>query len=49
MAREIPEIVRAAAGLAATVLDEAQKLPDTLPGLPVRALGIAMQVSMKLQ
>jgi len=49
MAREIPEIVRAAAGLAATVLDEAQKLPETLPGLPVRALGIAMQVSMKLQ
>ena len=49
MAREIPEVVRAAAGLAATVLDEAQKLPETLPGLPVRALGIAMQVSMKLQ
>jgi hypothetical protein len=49
MAREIPEVVRAAAGLAATVLDEAQKLPETLPGLPVRALGIAMQISMKLQ
>jgi hypothetical protein len=49
MAREIPEIVRAAAGLAATVLDEAQKLPATLPSLPVRVLGIAMQVSMKLQ
>jgi hypothetical protein len=49
MAREIPEFVRAAAGLAATVLDEAQKLPRTLPGLPVRALGVAMQVSMKLQ
>jgi hypothetical protein len=49
MAREIPEVVRAAAGLAATVLDEAQKLPETLPGLPVRALGLAMQVSMKLQ
>jgi hypothetical protein len=49
MAREIPEVVRAAAGLAATVLDEAQKLPETLPGLPVRALGIAMQVSMKVQ
>ncbi len=31
MAREIPEVVRAAAGLAATVLDEARKLPETLP------------------
>jgi hypothetical protein len=49
MAREIPEFVRAAAGLAATVLDEAQKLPQTLPGLPVRALGLAMTASMKLQ
>jgi hypothetical protein len=49
MAREIPEAVRAAAGLAATVLDEARKLPETLPGLPVRAIGLAMQASMKLQ
>ena len=49
MAREIPEAVRAAAGLAATVLDEARRLPETLPGLPVRALGLAMQLSMKLQ
>ena len=43
MAREIPEVVRAAAGLAATVLDEARKLPETLPGLPVRVIGLAMQ------
>ncbi|HEV7876041.1 MAG TPA: hypothetical protein VGP00_05155 [Nocardioides sp.] len=49
MAREIPEVVRAAAGLAATVLDEARKLPETLPGLPVRILGIAMQQAMKVQ
>lgn len=49
MAREIPEAVRAVAGLAATVLDEARKLPETLPGLPIRVLGMAMQVSMKLQ
>jgi hypothetical protein len=49
MAREIPEAVRAVAGLAATVLDEARRLPETLPGLPVRALGLAMQLSMKLQ
>jgi hypothetical protein len=49
MAREIPEVVRAAAGLAATVLDEARKLPQTLPGLPVRVLGLAMQQAMKVQ
>lgn len=49
MAREIPEAVRAVAGLAATVVDEARRLPDTLPGLPVRLLGLAMQVSMRLQ
>ena len=49
MAREIPEVVRAAAGLAATVLDEARKLPETLPGIPVRILGIAMQQAMKVQ
>ncbi len=49
MAREIPEPVRAAAGLAATLLDEARKLPRTLPALPVRALGLAMQTSLKLQ
>ncbi|WP_139206235.1 hypothetical protein [Blastococcus sp. DSM 46786] len=49
MAREIPEVVRAAAGLAATVLDEARKLPETLPGLPVRAIGVAMQHAMKVQ
>jgi hypothetical protein len=49
MSREIPEVVRAAAGLAATVLDEARKLPQTLPGLPVRFLGLAMQQAMKVQ
>jgi hypothetical protein len=49
MAREIPEVVRAAAGLAATVLDEARKLPETLPGLPVRVIGLAMQKAMWLQ
>ncbi|MBN1091647.1 lipid droplet-associated protein [Blastococcus sp. TML/M2B] len=49
MAREIPEVVRAAAGLAATVVDEARKLPETLPGLPVRVVGMAMQHAMKVQ
>jgi hypothetical protein len=49
MAREIPEVVRAAAGLAATVLDEARKLPETLPSLPVRLIGLALQQAMKVQ
>ena len=49
MAREIPEVVRAAAGLAATVLDEARKLPSNLTGLPVRVIGIAMTQAMKVQ
>jgi hypothetical protein len=49
MSREIPEPVRAAAGLAATVLDEVKKLPTTIPGLPVRAVGLAMQAALKLQ
>ncbi|MEU2348187.1 lipid droplet-associated protein [Modestobacter sp. NPDC049651] len=49
MAREIPEAVRAVAGLAATVLDEARKLPETLPGLPVRLVGAAMQTSLRVQ
>ncbi|SDX88241.1 hypothetical protein SAMN05661080_01581 [Modestobacter sp. DSM 44400] len=49
MAREIPEAVRAAAGLVATVLDETCKLPATLPGLPVRLIGLALQTSLRLQ
>jgi hypothetical protein len=49
MSREIPEPIRAAAGLAATVLDEALRLPSTLPGLPVRLIGLALQTAMKLQ
>jgi hypothetical protein len=49
MAREIPEVVRAAAGLAAIAVDEARKLPQTLPGLPVRLIGLAMQQAMKVQ
>jgi hypothetical protein len=49
MAREIPEFVRAVAGLAATVVDEARKLPEQLPGLPVRLVGLAMQTALKLQ
>src|SRR3712207_1204520 len=49
MSREIPEPVRATVGLAATVLDDVRSLPRTLPGLPVRIVGIALQADMKLQ
>ena len=49
MSREIPQVVRAVVGLAATVLDDTLQLPRTLPGLPVRVLGLAMQATMKLQ
>ena len=49
MSREIPEVIRAVAGLTATVLDEARNLPRSLFGLPVRLLGMAMQTSLKLQ
>ncbi|MBA3338461.1 MAG: lipid droplet-associated protein [Geodermatophilaceae bacterium] len=46
---EIPEPIRAAAGLAATVLDQARQLPTTITGLPVKVAGIAMQASLRLQ
>jgi hypothetical protein len=49
MSREIPEPVRATVGLAATVLDDVRSLPSTLPGLPVRLVGLALQAAMKLQ
>src|SRR4051795_8771133 len=49
MAREIPEVVRAAAGLTVIVLEEARRLPAPLPGLPVRMIGLAMQKAMWLQ
>jgi len=49
MSREIPQVVRAVVGLAATVLDDTLKLPRTLPSLPVRVIGLAMQATMKLQ
>jgi hypothetical protein len=49
MSREIPQAVRAVAGLAATMLDETRRLPQTLTSLPVRVLGLAMQATMKLQ
>ena len=49
MSREIPQVVRAVVGLAATVLDDALYLPRALPTLPVRVIGLAMQATMKVQ
>jgi hypothetical protein len=49
MSREIPQVIRAMVGLAATVLDDTLQLPRTLPSLPVRVIGLAMQATMKLQ
>ncbi len=49
----IPTPLRAALGLAATAVDEARRLPETLPQavttVPVIAVSHAMQVSLKLQ
>ncbi|MEO6500350.1 MAG: hypothetical protein ABIQ09_00385 [Jatrophihabitantaceae bacterium] len=49
----IPTPIRAALGLAATAVDEARKLPETLPQavttVPLMAVSTAMQASMKLQ
>jgi hypothetical protein len=49
MTREIPAPLRAAAGLAAVAVDEARRLPNRLAGLPVVALGAALQASMRVQ
>jgi hypothetical protein len=49
MTREIPAPLRAAAGLAAVAVDEARRLPTRLAGLPVVALGAALQASMRVQ
>ncbi|MBV9824028.1 MAG: hypothetical protein JO144_17495 [Actinobacteria bacterium] len=49
----IPTPIRAALGLAATAVDEARRLPETLPQavstVPLRAVSTAMQASLKLQ
>jgi hypothetical protein len=49
MSREIPQVVRALVGLAATVIDDTLQLPRALPSLPVRVIGLAMQATMKVQ
>lgn len=49
----IPTPIRAALGLAATAVDEARKLPETLPQavttVPLLAVSSAMQASLKVQ
>jgi len=46
---EIPEPIRAAAGLAVAALDQVRQLPTAITGLPVRVAGLAMQTSLRLQ
>lgn len=45
----LPLPVRIAAGLAATAVDQASKLPAQLTGLPVTVFSRALQVSMRVQ
>ena len=45
----LPLAVRVAAGLAATAVERARRLPHDLIGLPVAAVSRAMQVSMRMQ
>ncbi|HVQ93919.1 MAG TPA: lipid droplet-associated protein [Mycobacteriales bacterium] len=45
----IPMPLRAAAGLAAVAIDEARRLPNRVVGLPVLAMGVALQASLKAQ
>jgi len=49
----IPTPIRAALGLAATAIDEAKKLPESLPHavttVPMLAVSTAMQASLKVQ
>jgi hypothetical protein len=45
----LPSPVRAALGLAATMLDEARHLPDKAIELPMRAVSRALQLSLRAQ
>src|SRR5829696_5103799 len=45
----LPLAVRVAAGLAATAVEQARRLPQNLAELPVTAVSRAMQVSMRVQ
>jgi hypothetical protein len=45
----LPSPVRAALGLAATMLDEARHLPDKAIELPMRAVSVALKYSLRAQ
>jgi hypothetical protein len=45
----LPSPVRAALGLAATMVDQARHLPDRAIELPMRAVSVALQVSLRAQ
>jgi hypothetical protein len=45
----LPSPVRAALGLAVTVLDEARRLPDRAIDVPMRAVSLALQLSLRAQ
>ena len=45
----VPTPIRIALGLAATAVDEARKLPERMPELPMTAISTAMQASMRVQ
>ncbi|GAB2865223.1 lipid droplet-associated protein [Lentzea nigeriaca] len=47
--KPLPLGVRVAAGLAATALEQARKLPQQLAGLPLTVVSEAMQLSMRVQ
>ncbi|MGH8862634.1 MAG: hypothetical protein ACRDVG_15615 [Jatrophihabitantaceae bacterium] len=45
----LPSAVRAALGLAATMVDEARHLPDKAIEMPMRAISQALQLSLRAQ
>ncbi|GAB2990282.1 lipid droplet-associated protein [Saccharothrix stipae] len=47
--KPLPLTVRLAAGLAATAVEQARKLPGQLAGLPVTVVSEALQLSMRVQ
>ena len=47
--KPLPLGVRVAAGLAATALEQARKLPQQLAGFPLTVVSEAMQLSMRMQ
>ncbi|MEU4444681.1 lipid droplet-associated protein [Actinosynnema sp. NPDC050801] len=47
--KPLPLTIRLAAGLAATAVEQARKLPGQLAGLPVTVVSEALQLSMRVQ